>query len=177
MCNSVIPRDDFPKWTRWYQEEDHTQVFRLFKGEFNVRNSRPEAARVEAFSDLSWKRVDWHEREGTHTVAKPLDCANFQAKNNKNDGGGMISLPDSGNITLNHRMRQEDRVIAGNVTGRSFDLRVRDNGREYEAVFDGKKVGEGYYDRPGGHTNFRRGMVDKTTQHDAMIFVMGARFK
>lgn len=177
LCNSAIPRSEFEKWTRWYQEDGNTQVFRLFEGEHNVRNARPDAARIEAFSNLTWKRGDWHEWEGTYTIVKPHGCAIFQAKNNVNDWGVMINLSDGGDITLNHRRHQEDVVIATNMTGKSFDLKVRDNGRDYEVYLNGGKVGAGYYDRPDGHSAFRWGMYDKTLKHDAMIFVTGAKFK
>lgn len=177
LCNSAIPRRDFQKWTRWYQEDGNTQIFRLFKGEHNVRNARPDAARIEAFSDLTWTRGDWHEWEGTYTIVKPHGCAIFQAKNNVNDWGVMINLSDDGSITLNHRRHQDDKVIAENMTGKSFDLKVRDNGHDYEVYFNGEKQGAGYYDRPTGHTGFRWGMYDKTLKHDALIFVTGARFK
>lgn len=51
---------------------------------------------------------------------------------------------------------------------------------DYEVFINGEKVGTGHYDRPEGHTNFRRGlyMGGKTlVKHDAMIFVTGASFK
>jgi hypothetical protein len=179
LCNSVIGRTVFPKWTRWYQEDGNTQVFRLFKGEYNVRNTRKNAARVEAFSALKWQRGDWHEWQGTYTIVKPHGCSIFQAKNNKNHWSVMINLSDSGDIKLNHRRHQEDKVIAKNMTGKSFDLKVRDNGHDYEVYLNGEKVGAGYYDRPEGQTTFRWGMYlgDKPVRHDAMIFVTGAAFK
>jgi hypothetical protein len=177
LCNSVIPRKDFPKWTRWYQEDGKTQVFRLFKDETNVRNSREGAARVESFSRLKWKQGGWHEWQGTYTIVKPHGCAIFQAKNNINDWSVMNNLSDEGNITLNHRRHQEDVVLARNMTGKSFDLKVRDNGRDYEVFFNGKEVGKGHYDRPQGETGFRWGMYGGTIKHDAMIFVTGASFK
>ncbi len=89
----------------------------------------------------------------------------------------MINLSDDGAIKLNHRRHQEDKIIATNMTGKSFDLKVRDNGHEYEVYFNGKKVGAGHYDRPEGYTCFRWGMYDKTLKHDALIFVTGAKFK
>lgn len=91
-----------------------------------------------------------------------------------------INLSDTGNIKLNHRRHQEDTIIATNMTGKSFTLKVKDNGHEYEVFFNGEKVGAGYYDRPEGHTAFRWGMYvgGKTlVKHDAMIFVTGAKFK
>jgi len=180
LCNSFVQRGDFPRWTRWYQEDGNTQVFRLFKGEHNVRNKRKNAARVEAFSDLKWQKGDWHEWQGTYTIVKPHGCAIFQAKNNRNDWSVMINLSDGGDITLNHRRHQKDIVVARKMAGKSFDLKVKDNGREYEVYLNGKKVGAGHYDRPEGHTSFRWGMYvgGKTlVRHDAMIFVTGARYE
>ena len=104
-------------------------------------------------------------------------CAIFQAKNVINAWSVMINLSDNGDITLNHRRHQDDKVIARNMTGKSFDLRVRDNGHEYEVFYNGEKVGAGHYARPEGHTVFRWGMYDKTIKHDALIFVTGAAFK
>ena len=155
----------------------YTHIFRLFKGEYNVRNSRPDAARIESFSSLKWKRGAWHEWVGTYTIVKPHDSAIFQAKNAINAWDIMINLSDDGNMKLNHRRHQTDKVIATNMTGKSFALKVRDNGHDYEVYFNGKKVGAGYYDRTEGYTCFRWGMYDKTLKHDALIFVTGARFK
>lgn len=180
LCNSALQRKEFPKWTRWYQEDGNTQIFRLFKGEHNVRNKRANAARIEAFSKLKFKKGEWHEWEGTYTIIKPHGAAIFQSKNNKNAWSVMINLSDNGDITLNHRRHQEDKVIAKNMTGKSFHLKVRDNGHNYEVYFNGQKVGEGHYTRPEGHTAFRWGMYvgGKTlVKHDAMIFVTGAKFK
>jgi len=180
LCNSVIPRRDFPKWTRWYQEDGNTQVFRLFKGEHNVRNSREGAPRVEAFSrGLKWQRGEWHEWEGGYTIVKPIGAAIFQAKNNNHDWGIMIRMNDQGDIILDHRRHQKDKVIARNMTGKSFLLKVRDNGHDYEVYLDGEMAGVGHYSRPTGHTTFRWGMYRGKTPapRDAMIFVTGARFK
>lgn len=175
LGNSVIPRSDFKNWSRWYQEDGSTQVFRLFKGEMNVRNAREKAARIEAFSDVSWKRGAWHEWSGTYTIIKPHGAAIFQAKNNINDWSVQINMNGNGDITLNHR-RAEDKVIAKGMVGKPFHIRVRDNGQEYEVYLDGKNVGAGTYARPEGNTGFRWGMYlgASDVSQDAMIFVSGA---
>lgn len=175
LGNSAIPRSDFKNWSRWYQEDGSTQVFRLFKGEVNVRNAREKAARIEAFSDVSWKRGDWHEWSGTYTIVKPHGAAIFQAKNNINDWSVQINMNGKGDITLNHR-RAEDKVIAKGMVGKPFHIRVRDNGQEYEVFLDGKNVGAGTYARPEGTTGFRWGMYlgGSDVSQDAMIFVSGA---
>lgn len=175
LGNSVIPRRDFAKWSRWYQEDGSTQVFRLFKDEVNVRNSRANAARIEAFTNLNWTKGDWHEWSGTYTIVKPHGAAIFQAKNNINDWSVQLNMNDNGDVTLNHR-RAPDKVIARNMTGKPFHIRVRDNGHDYEVYYNGAKVGGGAYARPQGTSNFRWGMYlgKSTVRHDAMIFVSGA---
>ena len=177
LGNSGIPRGDFDKWSRWYQEDGSTQVFRLFKGETNVRNSRANAARIEAFSNLNWKRGDWHEWSGTYTIVKPHGAAIFQAKNNENDWSVQLNMNSAGDVILNHR-RAEDKVIAKNMTGKPFHIRVRDNGHDYEVYLNGKKEGEGSYARPEGTSNFRWGMYlgSNEVKHEAMIFVSGVKF-
>jgi len=174
LANSAIGRQDFDKWSRWYQEDGSTQVFRLFPGEVNVRNARENAARVEAFSELHWKRGGWHEWSGTYTIIKPHGAAIFQAKNNKNDWSLQLNMNDKGDVTLNHR-RGKDVVVAENMTGKPFHIRVRDNGHDYEVYLEGKKVGEGLYARPEGDTGFRWGMYlgKSAVKHDAMLFVSG----
>lgn len=173
--HSAIRRGDFPNWTRWYQEDGNTQIFRLFKGEENVRNSRDLAARVEAFSDLSWKKGDWHEWVGTYTIIKPHGAAIFQAKNNENDWSVQLNMGSNGDVSLNHR-RGSDKVIARNMVGKPFHIRVRDNGLDYEVFLNGKEVGKGDYARPKGETNFRWGMYlgGNEVKSDAMILVTGA---
>ncbi|MFM7181484.1 MAG: hypothetical protein ACKO2G_08485 [Verrucomicrobiales bacterium] len=177
LANSVIPRAQFRRWTRWYQEDGNTQIFRLFEGEHNVRNARPDAARIESFSRISWTKGDWHEWQGTYTIVKPHGCAIFQVKNSENDWAVMIGLSDKGDISLLHRRPKKSVTLATGMTGKSFDLKVSDNGQDYEVFFNDKPVGKGSYARPEGTTAFRWGMYDKTLKHDALIFVTGAKFK
>lgn len=175
LGNSVIPRNQFEKWSRWYQEDGNTQVFRLFKGEVNTRNARANATRIEAFSNVSWKKGNWHEWSGTYTIIKPHGAAIFQAKNNINDWSVQINMNAKGDVILNHR-RGEDKVIAKDMVGKPFHIRVRDNGENYEVFLDGSKMGEGSYKRPQGNTGFRWGMYlgKSEVAQDAMIFVSGA---
>lgn len=181
-CCSHIPRKDFAKSSRWYQEDGNTQIFRLFKGDYNVRNSRQYAGRSEAFSKLSWKRGNWHQWEGTYTVFKPCNAAIFQAKNHTHAWSVMINLTEDGTIILNHRRHQEDKVIARNMTGKSFHLKVRDNGHDYEVFFNGRKIGSGHFERLTDTTKFRWGMYPeakggKAMKSDALVFVSGVSFE
>ena len=179
LCNSSISRKDFPKWSRWYQEDGHTQIFRLFKDETNVHNSRPLSARVEAFSVLRWKQGPWHEWSGTYTIVKPHRAAIFQAKNGGPPNWAVqLDMDDRGNVMFAAR-RQKEKIIATNMTGKPFHIRVRDNGLDFEVYLDGKKVGTGSWPRSEGETNFRWGMYlgEHPVEHDAMIFVTGAAFE
>lgn len=176
LGSSVINRGEFDNWSRWYQEDKNTQIFRLFEGEENVRNSRKLAARIEAFSIFDWKEGDgWQEWAGTYTIIKPHNCCIFQAKNPINDWGVMLNMNDEGDVKINHR-RGEDKVLARGMVGKPFHIRVRDNGLDYEVYFNGKKEGEGSWPRPKGKTGFRWGMYlgAKEVRHDAMILVTGA---
>ncbi len=175
LGNSTISRRDFPKWSRWYQEDGNTQIFRLFEGEENVRNSRKLAARIEAFSLFSWEEGDWQEWVGTYTIIKPHGCAIFQAKNPKNDWSVQLNMSSKGDIKINHR-RGQDQIIARDMTGKPFHIRIRDNGLEYEVYLNGEKVGAGSWPRPTHKTNFRWGMYlgASPVKHDAMLLVTGA---
>lgn len=176
LANSAIPRKDLSKWTRWYQEDGHTQVFRLFKDEENVHNGRPLSARVEAFSTLKWKSGPWHEWSGTYTIIKPEGAAIFQAKNGGAPNWAMqLNMNDKGDVFFSPR-RKPQVLIAENMTGKPFHIRVRDNGHDFEVYLGGKKVGAGSWDRPEGETGFRWGMYkgEHSLQHDAMLFVTGA---
>lgn len=179
LCHSFIPRANFERWTRWYQEDGNTQIFRLFKGEKNVRNERAGAARVETFSRLQWSTGKWHEWEGRFTIVHPHGCSIFQVKNSIHAWSVMINLSDKGDISLNHRRHQKDKILARGMTGKSFDLRVRDNGHDYEVFFNGERVGGGQYDRPTGKTAFRWGMYlgSSAVRHDAMLFVSQVKFR
>lgn len=175
LGNSSIPRGDFARWSRWYQEDGNTQIFRLFKGEVNMRNSRKMAARVEAFSDLKWEKGDWHEWVGTYTIIKPHGAMIFQVKNHKHDWGVALGMDAEGNVKLNHR-RGEDATIATKMVGKPFHIRVRDNGHDYEVYLNGELKGKGAFARPTSTTSFRWGMYlgASEAKSDAMILVTGA---
>lgn len=175
LGHSAIQRPEFDNWSRWYQEDKNTQIFRLFEGEESVRNSRKLAARIEAFSEFSWVEGDWQEWVGTYTIIKPHRCAIFQAKSPTKDWSVQLNINDKGDVTLNHR-RGEDKVMGRNMVGKPFHIRVRDNGLDYEVYFNGKKEGEGSWPRPNERSSFRWGMYlgAREVTHDAMLLVTGA---
>lgn len=181
LANSAIPRKEFPKWSRWYQEDGHTQVFRLFKGETNVRNDRPLAARVEAHSNLKWEKGDWHEWSGTYTIITPEAACIFQVMNSgKAEWSVHLNMDDKGNVICEPRRDpKHKKIIAANMTGKPFSIRVRDNGLDFEVYLNNAKVSSGSYVRPDGHSTFRWGMYkgEHEVKGDAMLFVTGASFK
>ncbi len=172
--NSFINRSEFSRWSRWYQEDGNTQIFRLFEGEYNVRNQRANAARIEAFSAHRWHKGDvWHEWTGRITLVNPTGAI-FQIKApGPVDWPLMITSQGINAISINRRGQDRNLV----ETGRQFDLRVRDNGHDYEVYVDGNLKVSGSYDRQGLHSTFRWGMyVGGRTRpaHDAMLLVTGA---
>jgi autotransporter-associated beta strand protein len=179
LGNSSVLRGSFPKWSRWYQEDGTTQVFRLFKDEYNVSNDRANAARIESFyPDVSWSAGDgWFKWQGTYTIVKPVGAAIFQAKDSIDDWSVAINMNGNGDVTLNHR-RGTDRVLATNMVGRPFDITVYDNGTNYMVYMNDQYAGYGAFDRPNGSSVFRWGMYVgglSVPANDAMLFVTGAK--
>jgi len=178
LGNSSVTRSSFSKWSRWYQEDGNTQVFRLFKDEVNVQNDRANAARIESFNpDIDWAAGDgWFKWQGTYTIIKPLGAAVFQAKNSDNDWAVMINTNGNGDVTLNHRTGT-DEVLATNMVGQPFDITVYDNGTNYAVYMNDEYRGYGSFSRPTGLSEFRWGMYvgDSVPARDAMLFVTGAK--
>jgi autotransporter-associated beta strand protein len=178
LGNSSVTRSSFSKWSRWYQEDGNTQVFRLFKDEVNVQNDRANAARIESFNpDIDWAAGDgWFKWQGTYTIIKPLGAAVFQAKNSDNDWSVMINTNGNGDVTLNHRTGT-DEVLATNMVGQPFDITVYDNGTNYIVYMNDVYRGYGSFSRPTGLSTFRWGMYvgDSVPARDAMLFVTGAK--
>lgn len=179
LLNSSIPRSDFAKSTRWYQEDGNTQIFRLFKGEENRRNARELAGRVETFSMMNWTAAGgkWYEWSGVVTGIKPTGSI-FQVKSTIEGPAVMIHMNAAGVVSVNQR-RGEDKVIAKDMIGKPFRLRVRDNGRNFEIYYEEKLVSKGMYERPKSPTSFRWGMYvgANPINHDAMILFSGVTFK
>ncbi len=175
LGNSVIGRNSFSKWTRWYQEDDNTQVFRLFDGEHNVRNTRANAARIEAFSKKKWDKGGWHEWVGTYTIVKPQGCAIFQVKNGGEDWSIQLQMSDAGDVVFQPR-RGTRKVVYQKWVGKPFHVKIRDNGLTTEVYIDGNFIGKTDWARPSGGSAFRWGMYvgGKKLSAEALMFVTGA---
>lgn len=199
-----ISRKEFPNWTRWYQEDGSTQVFRLFKDEQNIRSGTGDKAspgRVETYSkSLKVEPGTWREWEATYTIIQPVASNIFQLFHNGKDAKGKellwafhIRMSDSGEIYF-HRRRSipgmEDRItIAENMIGKSISIKVRANGDEYEVYqkppldAEWKPVTKGSYHKADEQKiSFRWGMycgskAGMKVKNDAIMFVTGSTIR
>jgi hypothetical protein len=96
--------------------------------------------------------------------------------NSENEWALHITMSDNGDVSYKHRRGAGSKMIATNMVGKPFHIRVRDNGHDFELFLNGKSQGKGTYDRPAGKTNFRWGMYlgGRPVRHEAMVFVTGA---
>ncbi|MAT71534.1 MAG: hypothetical protein CMJ58_18660 [Planctomycetaceae bacterium] len=191
LANSSISESNFDQWSRWYQRDGATQIFRLFPGEENVRNDRPLAARVEAFdANTGWNVADgeWHDWVARYTIIKPINAAIFQAKDNDDDAWSVhLNMDSDGRVSVTHRRplpgQPKTETLVDNAIGQPFDVRVRDNGLDYEVYFGNQTqpFASGQYvrnDEPGDNsdTRFRWGIYvgAQEVTSEAMIFVSHA---
>jgi hypothetical protein len=183
LGNAGVDRADFPKWSRWYQEEGKTQIFRLFKDEHNVRNDRPKAPRIEAESKETYDGKDkkWHEWVGRFTIVKAQEVNLFQVFSQPEGGGGptgvmMIGLKANGDIYWNKRDGKTFKTMATKMEGKSIDIKVRDNGFSYEIYINGDLFIAENSQKRIASTHFRWGMYGaENMPGDAIVFVSHAQ--
>lgn len=189
---SGISRKDFGQWTRWYQEDGSIQVFRLFKGEQNIRGGTAKdgsPGRIEAFSKtLTVAPGAWQEWEGTYTVIKPLDACIFQLMHEGSLWPFHIEMNEKGDISFLRRRpvpgTDREIPIAAGMQGKSISIKVRANGTDYEvhqrAPLDKgewKFVAKGSFTKAeDSKISFRWGMYagskkGESIKNDALLFV------
>ena len=191
LGNSVVGENSFGNWSRWYQEDGATQIFRLFPGEENVRNDRPLAARIEAFdANTGWNVSDgeWNEWVARYTIVNPINAAIFQAKDVDDEAWSVqLNMNENGRVYAQHRRplpgQSKQVTLIENAIGQPFDIRVRDNGLDYE-VYLGDQTQPftaGQYVRnaePGDNsdTRFRWGIYvgAQEVESEALVFVSHA---
>ncbi|TWU57090.1 Dockerin type I repeat protein [Rubripirellula tenax] len=179
LANSVIPRSNFDRWSRWYQEDGNTQVFRVFEGEENVRNTRALAARIESHSN-GWQTGTWNDFSARYTIVKPESMAIFQSFQPSVEWSVHIGMSANGGIHFTHRRAngggQLTIPLAEDMVGKSFDIRIRENGLDYEVYFNGELKGRGQYEKPDNIFQFRWGTYRGANPmtRDSLIFVTGA---
>ena len=192
--SSGISRKDFGKWTRWYQEDGNVQVFRLFKGEQNVRGgagSDGSPGRVEVFSKSQVVAPGaWREWEGTYTVINPVDACIFQLMHEGSLWPFHIDMTAGGEIHFLRRRNdpgaERQISMASNMAGKSISIKVRANGTDYE-VYQKDPLDAGPWKvvskgaGPKAEENkisFRWGMYcgskkGQSVPNDALLFVTG----
>ncbi len=195
---SGIGRKDFQRWTRWYQEDGNIQVFRLFKGEQNVRNgvgNEGSPGRVEAYTpNLTVAPGQWREWEGTYTIVKPISACIFQLMHEGSLWPFHIEMSKNGDISFLRRRPEpngaREIILAEKMTGKSLSIKVRANGRDYEVYYkppldEGpwKLAAKGSYTQANDNKiSFRWGMYagskkGRSIPDDAMLFVSGVTIR
>ncbi len=199
-----INHKDISQWTRWYQEDGNVQVFRLFKGEQNIRSGEAEKGspgRVEVYAPaLPVAPGVWHEYEATYTIIKPVGACIFQLMHDGKDKAGNallwplhIDMTAQGEI---HVLRRHPKsgtektiIIAENMVGKSIAIKVRANGEDWEVYQKDpldkapwKLVTKGSYTKAEGKISFRWGMYcgskkGNTVPKDALLFVTNVKIQ
>lgn len=175
--NSGVKPADFAKWSRWYQEDGNTQIFRMFKDEYNVRNTRKNSARIESFSNFQYKEgAGWQEWSGRYTIVKAIKAAIMQVKDTGAGWASVIKMEYDGSITY-QVPGGKSTTLGRDMEGKSFDLRIRDDGFTTEVYYNGKFIGKHNDGKRLKDTQFRWGMYvhsDHIATRDGLIFVTGA---
>jgi len=186
--NDAVPRTDFLKWTRWYQEDGNTQIFRLFPGEYNVSNDRRPATRIEAETGnyTNGTKGAWHEWSGRYTFPKEGEYCVFQIWGTallentteiKSTGLMMLKIRPNGDFIWDKRNnRTAQQVLVSNYVGKSVDVKVRDNGLDYEVYINGVRVVQ-YSLVRSGSCHFRWGMYGENNNitEDMQLYISGAQ--
>ncbi len=200
--NSNVYKKTFDQWSRWYQEDGNTQVFRLFKGEQSVRSSKNiKAGRIEAVKSFpNPKSGEWLEWQGTYTIIKPGGGCIFQIlvdAHPKTGVGGLwpvhLDQSSDGNIYMNRRRPKGDEekqvLVTEDAIGKNVSFKVRFDGKtKYEvyAKVHGRDdtfvlVGKGsYHQNYGDKVGFRWGIYQGSKpgsriRQDCMLFVTGVK--
>jgi autotransporter-associated beta strand protein len=167
-CNTSTT--NFAAFTRWFQTDGNTHVLRVFVDDENTATTREgTSSHTEVFNAGGWNFTDnmTYEWTGRYTIARVNPNVNsiaiFQLKNTDNDWAVQLGMNSSGRLLVNNRNGTDVTVTntdgsTKNFTGRGFDVRVLDDGRNYKVWIDGVLYASGSFSRPTGLTNFRWGM-------------------
>jgi len=199
--NTNVNRNDFSKWTRWYQEYGNTQIFRMHSGEYKVdSDSRGRSAgRIEAEMSEWWPATEtgtsWKRYTGTFTIVKANDSTIFQVFTNGGVYWSVILDVDRFGALRYVERRGETKYVFGegeSVIRRPFTVTVCDNGEFAEIFVDGVSMSDGIpyggpdsgWPRPdNSKTHFRWGTYVTSSNRekeenkavDSLMFVAGSR--
>lgn len=179
LCNSAT---NTTSWKRWFQTDGKTQIFRLFNGEYSVIDTRGGHPRIEAYSNsannYTYDATKWHVFKARYS---PIYIANsaciFQAKNTIDDWALQLICTSGGAIAYQKRWDGVQTTIATGMIGQSFDIMVKDDGKNYELYYNGVLTTTGSMTRSTGYNQFRWGFyLTNAMTGDNMMFVSGATF-
>lgn len=178
--NSFVGPSNFDTISRWYQEDDNTQIFRLFPGDDSVRNSRANAPRSEAFGLVSWKRGDgWYEWSGRYTFLKVRPGAVLQIKHNSTYWSMQLILEENHDGTFDLfyvklRDRAAKTLLVPDVVGSGVDVKVLDDGENHKVYIDQELMVENSMtDRPEEDDNRARwGLYSPRSAMDREILIL-----
>jgi autotransporter-associated beta strand protein len=186
-CNTSS--SNLGNFTRWFQTDGNTQVFRMFVNDENTATARDGSTRSEAFTQSQWATADaaTYEWTGRYTIAaRQQGAAIFQVKNTDNDWAVQLNITSTGALIVNNRRNAGDVTVTnpdGSVKdfdGKAFDVRIHDDGLNYKVWIDGTLYADNFYSRPTGGTQFRWGMyfgssILTAPSTQSVILVSGAR--
>jgi len=202
--NSSIYPKTFAQWSRWYQEDGNTHVFRLFKGEQSVRSLKNiKAGRIEAVKNFpNPKPGEWLEWQGTYTIIKPGGGCIFQILVDADPDTGVGGLwpvhldqSSDGDLYMTRRQpkgnEEKKVVVAKDVIGTNVSFRILFDGKTKYEVYarvhgrDDKflSIGKGtYHPHCGDKVGFRWGIYQGSTpeskvSEDCMLFVTGVKIR
>ena len=150
-------------WRLWSEAED-----------------RALAPRTEAFGGTSWKRGDgWHEWSGRYTFIKVRGGAVFQIKHNTTYWSMQLDIQPAGDGTFNLAFQclhdpKATQVLERDVVGKSYDVRVLDDGTRHRVYINGVlRVDGEFTDRKDDETNhFRWGFYSPKSAMDRDILIL-----
>ncbi len=188
-CNTSTT--NFGNFTRWFQTDGNTQVFRLFVNDENTATTRDGSTRSEAFTENTWSTTNntTYEWTGHYTIAaRQQSAAIFQVKNTDNDWAVALNLSSNGSLIVNNRRNASDVTLTNpdgstkDFDGLGFDVRIHDDGLNYKVWIDGVLLADNFYSRPTGGTQFRWGMylgssILTAPSTSSTILVSGAQVK
>ena len=184
LGNSQIDRRDFDKWTRWYQEDGNTQIYRVFEGEENTHSDRLLAARTETHTSNIFSHGVWNEFSASYMIMKPETMSIFQSFQGGFEWSVHIQMEADGSVSMSHRRVGDDihvKVPLGvDMIGKRFDVLIRDNGYDYEVYFNGELMGTGFWQRdPTSNFSFRWGpyVGGEPVTRDTLLFVTGVTMR
>ncbi len=91
-----------------------------------------------------------------------------------------LGMHAQGSVGVDPRNHKGMRIIARNMVGEPFFVRVLDNGDQWRVYLNGKFIESGSFPCPAkSKTTFRWGMYkgEQPVRHNMMYFVIGARVR